>query len=78
MSTAYLLGATSRLIMKDNQVIFLSAKDVATRYGIGISTVWDWSAKALLPSPLKFGERCTRWKSTDLDKHDEKIKAGVV
>ena len=60
--------------MKNTPVIYLSAKDVAARYGIGISTVWAWSANNTLPSPSRFGKRCTRWESTSLDEHDEKIK----
>lgn len=60
--------------MHVNQVIFLSAKDVATRYGIGISTVWAWTKEGLLPSPVKYGDRCTRWSSIDLDNHDKMAK----
>ena len=56
------------------ELYYLSAKDVARRYGIGVSTVWDWTAKKLLPPPTHYGQRCTRWNSFDLDTHDQQAK----
>ena len=56
------------------ELYFLSAKNVAIRYGIGVSTVWDWTAKKLLPPPTRYGKRCTRWSSSDLDEHDQQAK----
>jgi len=56
------------------EIYYLSAKEVAQRYSIGISTVWDWTSKKLLPSPIRYGQRCTRWSSVDLDKHDQQAK----
>lgn len=64
--------------MKNNQISFLTSKDVANRYSIGQSTVWEWTARGKLPTPLKFGDRCTRWKSSDLDEYDQKIKEGAA
>lgn len=41
---------------------FVSAKEMARRLGIGLSTVWNKANKGLLPQPdLKMGKRCTRW-----------------
>ena len=53
---------------------YLPVKNVADRYGIGVSTVWQWVKEGLLPGPVKFGRRCTRWDSSDLDAHDAKHK----
>ncbi len=56
---------------------YLSDRQVAERYGIGRSTVWQWVKDGLLPGPVKFGQRCTRWDSDELDIHDQKSKAAA-
>ncbi|MCG7928043.1 MAG: helix-turn-helix domain-containing protein [Candidatus Thiodiazotropha taylori] len=53
---------------------YLTVKEVSHRYGIGVSTVWQWVKDGLLPSPIKFGQRSTRWDCDSLDEHDSKIK----
>ncbi len=53
---------------------YISDKQVAARYHIGRSTVWLWVKRGILPGPLKFGQRCSRWDTDDLDKHDKKAK----
>ncbi|KHF24517.1 transcriptional regulator [Solemya velum gill symbiont] len=53
---------------------YIDDKQVAERYKIGRSTVWQWVKDGLLPSPVKFGQRVTRWDSDDLDAHDAKAK----
>ena len=53
---------------------YLSDKQVAQRYSIGRSTVWQWVKDGLLPSPVRFGQRCSRWSSEDLDEHDLKVR----
>jgi len=63
-------------MMNQDSIYYLSVKEVATRYSIGVSTVWDWASKKLLPSPIRYGQRCTRWSSVDLDKHDQQLKGG--
>lgn len=47
--------------------IFLTDRQVAARYGVGKATVWRWSSEGLLPTPLKLGLACTRWRLTDLE-----------
>ncbi|MCG7879231.1 MAG: AlpA family transcriptional regulator [Candidatus Thiodiazotropha taylori] len=54
---------------------YIPAKGVAHRYNVGISTVWQWTKEGVLPAPVKFGKRCTRWDCDQLDEHDKKIKA---
>lgn len=51
---------------------YIPAKEVASRYGVGISTIWQWVKSGLLPAPKKFGQRCTRWDTDELDDHDKK------
>lgn len=58
----------------------LSAKDVAERYGIGLSTVWAWAKDNVhgFPSPVRYGDRCTRWDEESLDEFDEKMKEATA
>jgi len=63
--------------MKDNQAKFLKVTSVASRYEVGVSTVWARVKKGELPTPYKVGDRCTRWKSSELDEFDLHNKAGV-
>jgi excisionase family DNA binding protein len=56
---------------------YLSVKGVANRYGIGVSTVWQWVKDGQLPAPVRFGQRCTRWDCDTLDEHDEKAKSAA-
>ncbi|MEW8606843.1 MAG: helix-turn-helix domain-containing protein [Candidatus Thiodiazotropha sp.] len=56
---------------------YLSVKDVSRRYGVGVSTVWQWVKEDFLPAPVKFGQRCTRWDSDELNEHDQKVKTAA-
>lgn len=38
----------------------IDVKSVAAVLGIGVSTVWNWVARGLLPAPSRLG-RTTRW-----------------
>lgn len=64
--------------MKDNQSKYLKVTSVADRYEVGVSTVWARVKKGELPSPYKFGDRCTRWKSSELDEFDLQNKVDVA
>lgn len=64
--------------MKSNQKRYVSAKGVADRYGIGISTVWQWAKDGILPEPIRFGNRCTRWDESVLDKYDHEVNGGAA
>ncbi|OOZ40236.1 helix-turn-helix transcriptional regulator [Solemya elarraichensis gill symbiont] len=56
---------------------YIDDKQVAERYNVGRSTVWQWVKDGFLPNPVRFGQRCTRWDSDDLDAHDVKAKESV-
>jgi len=64
--------------MKDNRKYYVSAKAVAERYGIGVSTVWLWTKDGTLPKPIRFGNRCTRWEESTLDKYDQTVNGGAA
>lgn len=51
----------------NQQPSFLNAREVATRYGVAVSTVWRWGQAGVFPSPVKLGPGCTRWRLEDLE-----------
>jgi excisionase family DNA binding protein len=48
----------------------LTAKEVAERLGVGLRTVWRWTATGELPAPVRRGSsgRIVRWKVTDIER----------
>lgn len=49
----------------------IDVKSVAAILGIGVSTVWNWASRGLLPAPSRLG-RTTRWRAGTI----RKIAAG--
>ena len=45
---------------------FLSVREVAKRYNVGVSTVWAWVRGGSFPSPVNLTRGCTRWRMVDL------------
>jgi predicted DNA-binding transcriptional regulator AlpA len=46
---------------------YLTVRQVAARYDVGVATVWRWSAlRSEFPKPVKLGPGCTRWCLSDL------------
>lgn len=47
---------------------WLTAKQVAARYDVGVATIWRWSRdRDDFPKPKKLGDNCTRWRLSDLE-----------
>ena len=55
--------------------VWLTATQVAERYGVSIPTVWTWArAKdGRLPQPHKLAENTTRWRLSELEAHDDEL-----
>ena len=51
---------------------YLNRLDVLDRYGIGSSTLYRWIGSGYFPKPMRFGSRCIRWKTQDLEAWDKK------
>jgi predicted DNA-binding transcriptional regulator AlpA len=46
---------------------YLSVRDVASRYGVGRSTIWRWSSEdGTFPNPIHLSTGITRWLETEL------------
>jgi hypothetical protein len=55
-----------------NIKIYLTTKEVATRYGIDPRSVQRRVTEGLLPEPKYFGTRFPRWSIAELDENDRK------
>jgi predicted DNA-binding transcriptional regulator AlpA len=42
--------------------------EVASLLGMSKTTVWEMVRRGLLPKPLKFGPRMSRWRLSDIQK----------
>jgi predicted DNA-binding transcriptional regulator AlpA len=49
---------------------YVSAADLARRYGVDRSTVWRWQARGILPAPIKISDQCTRWDLAAVERRD--------
>lgn len=47
---------------------FLTAKQIANRYDVGVATIWRWAREGTMPKPIKIGPNCTRWKLDEIEK----------
>ena len=42
-------------------MVYLSARDLATRFAVSPKTIWVWASDGLLPKPTHLGPQVTRW-----------------
>lgn len=52
---------------------FLSAADLASRFGVSRATIWRWKREGKIPSPVYLGARCTRWREEDIVTYEEQL-----
>lgn len=46
------------------------------RYGVSVSTLYDWMAKGLFPRPVQLGPRAVGWRIADLERWEaERLEA---
>ncbi len=49
-------------------VNWVSAKDLAWKYGVTVKTIWQWCNSGKLPQPAKLADkRCTRWNLAEVE-----------
>lgn len=46
---------------------FLSVREVAQIYGLGVSTIWRKASAGEFPKPIKTGPGMTRWRYEELE-----------
>lgn len=49
---------------------YLTVKELAIRWGVGVSTIWRWAHEARIPSPIAIGPRATRWEISDIETYE--------
>jgi len=47
-------------------VEWASDTQLAARYSVSRATIWRWQKEGLLPSAVKLGPNCTRWRLSDV------------
>lgn len=57
---------------------YLSVEDVAARYDVSKDTIWRWRREGDFPKPIKLGPRITRWRLSDLEKHESQCRCGLI
>ena len=57
------------------EATFLTAEEVAQRYGINRATVYRWVAMGTIPKPVRVGGRTSRFLREELDAHDARQAA---
>jgi predicted DNA-binding transcriptional regulator AlpA len=53
-------------------VVYLSAAQLAARYGVHIVTVWRWAQAGRLPQPVRLAPGTTRWRKEEIEACDAK------
>ena len=44
----------------------LTVREVAKIVGVGVATVWKWTAAHDFPAPLRLSAKATRWRSGEV------------
>lgn len=57
---------------------WLSVKDLAKRYSVTTTTIWNWTREKRLPRPHSLSSQTMRWHIDDIVEHDEKVREGEV
>lgn len=51
----------------DGGVVYLSAAQLARRYGVHVVTVWRWAQIGRIPRPIRLTPRTTRWRKDQIE-----------
>lgn len=54
--------------------VYLSVGQVAERYGVSTDSIWRWKRQGEFPAPVRVGPNCTRWRMSDLIKHESQLR----
>jgi predicted DNA-binding transcriptional regulator AlpA len=55
--------------------LYLSATDLAKRYGVSKRTIWRWVTEGHLPKPEELPGNVRRWLLADLERIEEVARA---
>lgn len=60
-----------RIPMKD---VFITKAELATRWEVTTKTIETWVKEGICPKPYKLGKRRVRWKLTEIEAHEARLK----
>ena len=52
--------------MRDDIKVYYSIRETSQRYGVGVSTIYDWMKTSHFPKPNKLGPKLVRFHIDDL------------
>ncbi|MFH2002801.1 MAG: helix-turn-helix domain-containing protein [Planctomycetota bacterium] len=47
--------------------LLLTAQQVASLLGVGVSTLWSWHSAGRIPLPVRIGGKTTRWRVSEIE-----------
>jgi len=50
-----------------SNIVYVSANQLAQRWGVHPVTVWRWTADHKIPLPTKLSRGCTRWVLSQIE-----------
>jgi predicted DNA-binding transcriptional regulator AlpA len=56
--------------LAEQGIQWLSAAQLAARYGINKATVWRWVQRGALPRGVRLSDQCTRWRLDEIERRD--------
>lgn len=56
---------------ENDGVVYLSAAQLALRYGVHVVTVWRWAQLGRIPQPVRLTPRTTRWRRDQIEASDD-------
>lgn len=57
---------------------YLTVTQVAQRYEVSTDTIWRWARTGELPKGVKVGPNATRWRMSDLARHEETFRTDLL
>jgi predicted DNA-binding transcriptional regulator AlpA len=55
----------------------MTPPETAAIYRVSLSTLWAHARQGLMPSPIRLGNRCTRWRASDVRAHLQLLAEGT-
>lgn len=55
-------------------VVYISAAQLAKRYGIHVVTVWRWAQIGRIPQPVRLTPRTTRWRKDEIEAYETQVE----
>ncbi|MFX0541786.1 helix-turn-helix transcriptional regulator [Roseovarius sp. S4756] len=61
-----------------SNTVYLSAEQVAMRFGVSKDTIWRWRRDGDFPAAVKLGGTTTRWRLSDIEEWEGRLVSGFM